>query len=52
VRAQIATFKGESNAYLSDPTYNALRHRLESAHAVVEAVAVEARMRVRLNERR
>jgi hypothetical protein len=41
VRAQIATFKGEANAYLSDPTYN--------AHAAVEAAAVEARRWVRLN---
>jgi hypothetical protein len=52
VAAQIATFKGEANAYLSDPNYNALRHRLENAHAAVEAAAVEARRRVRLNESR
>ena len=50
--AQLSTFKGEANAYLSDPTYDALRHRLEIAHAAVEAVAVEARRRVRLNESR
>jgi hypothetical protein len=50
VAAQIATFKGEANAYLGDPTYNALRHRLEIAHAAVEAAAVEARRRVRLND--
>jgi hypothetical protein len=49
---QIATFKGEANAYLSDPNYSALRHRLENAHAAVEAAAVEARRRVRLNEDR
>jgi hypothetical protein len=29
-----------------------LRHRLEIAHAAVEAAAVEARRRVRLNESR
>ena len=52
VAAQIATFKGEANAYLSDPTYDALRHRLEIAHAAVEAASVEARRRVRLNESR
>ena len=46
------TFKGEANAYLSDPTYNARRHRLEISHAAVEAAAVEARRRVRLNEGR
>ena len=52
VAAQIATFKGEANAYLGDPSYNALRLRLELAHAAVEAAAVEARRRVRLNEGR
>ncbi len=52
VAAQISTFKGEANAYLSDPTYDALRHRLEIAHAAVEAATVEARRRVRLNESR
>ena len=52
VAHQISTFKGEANAYLSDPNYNTLRHRLENAHAAVEAAAVEARRRVRLNEGR
>ncbi len=52
VAAQIASFKGEASAYLGDPTYNALRHRLEIAHAAVEAATVEARRRVRLNEGR
>ena len=52
VAAQISAFKGEANAYLGDPGYNALRHRLEIAHAAVEAAAVEARRRVRLNEGR
>jgi len=52
VASQIATFKGEANAYLGDPSYNALRLRLELAHAAVEAAAVEARRRVRLNEGR
>jgi hypothetical protein len=52
VAAQISTFKGEANAYLSDPNYNALRLRLEMAHAAVEAATVEARRRLRLNEGR
>ena len=52
VSAQISTFKREANAYLGDPTHNALRHRLEIAHAAVEAATVEARRRVRLNEGR
>jgi len=48
VAAQISTFKDEANTYLNDPNYNALRHRLEIAHAAVEAAAVEARRRVRM----
>jgi hypothetical protein len=52
VAAQIATLKGEATAYLGDPPYNALRLRLENAHAAVEAAAVEARRRVRLKEGR
>jgi hypothetical protein len=52
VASQIPTFKGEANAYLSDPNYNTLRLRLENAHAAVEAAVVEARRRVRLNEGR
>jgi hypothetical protein len=49
---QISTLKGEANAYLRDPNYATLRLRLENAHAAVEAAAVEARRRVRLNEGR
>jgi hypothetical protein len=52
VAHQISTFKGEANAYLSDPNYDALRLRLEMAQAAVEAAMVEARRRVRLNEGR
>ena len=33
--AQIATFKGEANAYLGEPIYNPLRLRLETALAAV-----------------
>jgi hypothetical protein len=47
---QIATFKGEPNAYLRDPNYNTLRLRLEIAQAALEAATVEARRRVRLTE--
>jgi hypothetical protein len=46
VAAEIATFKGEANAYLGDPNYNTLWLRLEMAEAAVEAAAVEARRRV------
>jgi hypothetical protein len=52
VAARISSFKGEANAYLSDPNYGTLRLRLENAHATVETAAVEARRRMRLNESR
>ena len=52
VGAQLASLKGEAHNWLSAPEYTALRHRLEDAHASVEAAAVEARRRVRLNEGR
>ena len=50
--AQLASLKGEAYNWGSAPEYGALRHRLEDAHASVEAAAVEARRRVRLNEGR
>jgi hypothetical protein len=43
--------KGDATHWLTDVEYAALRHRLEAAHAAVEAALVEARRRVRLNER-
>jgi hypothetical protein len=42
--------KGEANAYLRDPSYNRLHHRLKNALSAVEAATIEARQRVRLNE--
>jgi hypothetical protein len=50
IAAQIAFLKGEANAWLNAPDYGTLRHHLEKAHSAVEAAAVEARRRVRLNE--
>jgi hypothetical protein len=50
VAGQLAHLKGEAMNWLDDPYYAALRLRLENAHAAVEAAAVEARRRVRLNE--
>jgi hypothetical protein len=50
IASRISSLKGEANAYLTDPNYGALRLRLENAHAAVEAAAVEAKRRVRLNE--
>jgi hypothetical protein len=52
IAAHISSLKGDANAYLTDPNYNTLQLRLENAHAAVEAAMVEARRRVRLNERR
>ena len=51
IAGQLASLKGEAKAWLSDSNYNALKLRLESAHSAVESAVVEARRRVRLNER-
>ena len=52
IAGQLASRKGEAHACLRDPDYDALKHRLENAHAAVEGATVEARRRVRLNEGR
>ena len=52
IASHIAQLKGEARAYLSDPNYNTLKLRLEVAHSALEAAAVEARRRMRLNEGR
>jgi hypothetical protein len=52
IAGQLASLKGEANAWLGNSNYNTLKLRLESAHSAVEAAAVEARRRVRLNEGR
>jgi hypothetical protein len=52
VAGHLTHLKGEAVNWLDDPNYGALRHRLETAHAAVEAAVVEARRRVRLNEGR
>jgi hypothetical protein len=49
---ELASLKGEANSWLRDPNYNTLKLRLEASHSAVEAAAVEARRRVRLNEGR
>ena len=51
IAGHLASLKGEANAWLSDPSYNTLKHRLENALSAVEAAVIEARRRVRLNER-
>jgi hypothetical protein len=50
--AQLASLKGEANAWLSDESYDVLRHSLENSHATIKAAAVEAQRRVRINEGR
>ena len=50
VAGQLASLKGEAHSWLRDPNYDTLKLRLEIAHSAVEAAAVEARRRVRLNE--
>jgi hypothetical protein len=49
---ELAALNGDATYWLTDPEYAALRHRLEGAHAAVEAALVEARRRVRLDEER
>ena len=45
-----AALKGEAPHWLEGPEYATLKHRLEDAHAAVEAALIEARRRVRLNK--
>jgi hypothetical protein len=44
--------KADANHWLEGPEYEALRRRLEGAHAAVEAALIEARRRVRLSNER
>jgi hypothetical protein len=49
--ATLIPFKEEANNYLRDPSrYGVFKHRLETAHAAVEAATVGARRRVRMND--
>ena len=52
VAGQLASLKGEAHSWLREPNYDTLKLRLEITHSAVEAAAVEARRRVRLNEGR
>ena len=49
---ELAALKAVAHHCLTGPEYVALRHRLEDAHAAVEAALVEVRRKVRLNEER
>ncbi len=51
IAGELGALKAESR-WLKGPEYEALRHRLEIAHAATEAAVVEARRRVRLDEGR
>ena len=51
IAGQLASLKGEANSWLRDSNYTTLKLRLENAHSAVDAAAVEARRRVRLNEK-
>jgi len=48
---ELAALKADARHWLTDLEYAALHLRLEDVHAAVEAALVEARRRVRLNER-
>jgi len=48
---ELAALKADAHHWLTNPEYAALKYRLESAPAAAEAALVEARRRVRLNER-
>jgi hypothetical protein len=52
IATHIGQLKGEANAYLSEPSYDRLHHRLENVLSAVEAATIEARRRVRMNEGR
>ena len=49
---ELAALKGDATHWLTESEYATLRHRLEAAHAAVEAALVEARRRVRIDEER
>jgi hypothetical protein len=49
---ELASLKADARHWLEGPEYATLKHRLENAHAAVEAALVEARRRVRMNEER
>jgi hypothetical protein len=45
---EIAALMGDTNHWLEGPEHATLKHRLEYAHAAIEAALIEARRRVRL----
>ncbi len=49
---ELAALKADATHWLTDPEYATLLHRLEDAHAAVEAALIEARRRIRIHEER
>ena len=49
---ELAALNLDAHQWLEGPEYEAVRLRLEMAHAAVEAAVVEARRRVRLDQER
>jgi hypothetical protein len=49
---ELAALKGDAHQWLEGPEYEALRHRLEAAHAATEAALVETKRRMRIDEGR
>lgn len=52
IGSDLSALKGEASAWLTEPRHEPLRQHIEAAHAAVEAAAIEARRRVKLNEGR
>ena len=42
IAGELASLKGDATQWLPGPEYEAMRHRLENAHAAAEAALVEA----------
>jgi hypothetical protein len=48
IAGQLASLKGEANAYLSDPNYNTLKLRLEAAQKLTSGSSAFVRQRIGL----
>jgi hypothetical protein len=51
LEGELAALKADPYYWLTGAEYATFLHRLEAAHAAADAALVEARRRVRLNER-
>jgi hypothetical protein len=50
IATQLASLKGEAEAWLTDPTYEMVHFRLQETRSAVEAAATEARHTMREHE--